>query len=284
MIYSLLYYFEQLPGFVLVAVSLAFLSVIGFLDLATGPEISFSIFYLIPIGLVSWCLGAKAGQRFSILAAVVWLMADLSSGQTYSSAWIPYWNMLVRFGFFVIVASILATVRSHTEKEAVSARRDYLTGLPNARAFHELAEAHLQRALDDKKPFILAYVEAEGLQWINERYGRLAGDQMLCAVAETIQSSVSEPNLVARFSGTLFALLLPGTDPVSGKTLLEALQSKLRDQTHRKYQRPMKFAVAGCAFVTAPSGMGEFMQQAERLMARLSQNSVNDLAFEILDS
>jgi len=145
MIQEILRYFEQTPKSLVIAISLALLVIIGFLDLETGPQISFSIFYLIPIVLVSWCAGIAAGRWFSILGAIIWLAADLTSGQVYAQIWIPFWNMLVRLSFFIIVASTLASLKIKIEKETESARRDFLTGLANPRGFYENAEVELER-------------------------------------------------------------------------------------------------------------------------------------------
>lgn len=82
------------------------------LDYLTGGEISFSIFYLIPISLIAWFVGRKAGIFMSVLGAILWLSADLLVGHAYSHPAIPYWNMLVRLGFFLIVTLTLSALRA----------------------------------------------------------------------------------------------------------------------------------------------------------------------------
>lgn len=265
------------------AVGLALVTLVGVFDFATGYELSFSIFYLIPIVLVSWCLGSKAGHRISWLSAFVWLLADWSSGHPYSYPWIPIWNMLVRLGFFLIVASILPELKIRLEKESELARRDELTGLPNTRSFYETAENEIRVAAEQGTPLSLAFVEADGLKWINERYGRLAGDQMVCAVAEAIQERVSAPKLVARAAGSLFAILLPDKGAAVAQATLRDLQKSLRDETNRKYKRPMNFGIAGCTFLAAPNNVGALMQEADSLMRRLTDTSKDEIFFEVVE-
>ena len=65
--------------------------VIGYLDYVTGPEIGFSLFYLIPIMLTSWF---RYDRRISLIlvpvvCAVVWLFADICSGHHYSGYGYP---------------------------------------------------------------------------------------------------------------------------------------------------------------------------------------------------
>ncbi len=277
-------YIEQQSSVFIISSSCALLVVIAALDAATGPELSFSIFYLIPIASVSWFVGMKPGRWFSIASALVWLAVDIISGASYSHFLIPIWNMLVRFGFFIIVASILPILRSKLEAESKLARRDFLTGLANSRAFYELAEVELDKALAQTRQLTLAYVEADGLKWINERYGRLAGDRLLCVVAETLQAHVPDPELVARTGGALFGVLIPGLDAESARLTLRKIQDSLKHEMQKKYQQPIKFGIVATAFETPPRAMGEFLQEAERLTNRLTEKSREELVIEVVDS
>jgi signal transduction histidine kinase len=94
-------------------IALAFLLVIalGTVDYLTGTELAFSLFYLLPISLTAWLVGRWAGIGLSMVAAVSWLLADLLGGNTYSRPAIPYWNMGVRLGVFVVVTYALSALR-----------------------------------------------------------------------------------------------------------------------------------------------------------------------------
>ncbi len=91
---------------------------VGIVDYLTGPELSFSIFYLIPIYLVAWQVGRQMGILLSITSAAMWLTADLLTGYPYSHPLIPYWNAVVRLGLFTIVTLALSALRkSHDRQE-----------------------------------------------------------------------------------------------------------------------------------------------------------------------
>lgn len=94
-------------------VLLGFLSVafLGTLDYLTGYEISFSIFYLLPVAVAAWYADRRAGTLVSCAAAASWLLAELLAGASHTHPAIPLWNTLVRLGFFLIVTYILATLR-----------------------------------------------------------------------------------------------------------------------------------------------------------------------------
>jgi signal transduction histidine kinase len=87
---------------------------IGFLDEVSGPETSFSIFYLIPIALLALYKDTQKTAIVvnSIFAAIVWLLADLFANHHYSYFLIPYWNSLVRLGIFAIVGLLLYSLKN----------------------------------------------------------------------------------------------------------------------------------------------------------------------------
>jgi signal transduction histidine kinase len=90
--------------------------IIGALDWATGVEISFSIFYLLPIGLAVWMGSGTAGVVASVFAALVWLTLDILGNKAgYSHPYIPYWNALVRLGFFLVTTVLLIRLRQMTD-------------------------------------------------------------------------------------------------------------------------------------------------------------------------
>jgi K+-sensing histidine kinase KdpD len=110
-------YLSRQPGPLLLVLGLVLILLIGFVDYVTGYEISFSIFYLLPIVLVTWLVGWRYGIASAILSATVWLMADLLVHPPYSSPLVPLWNAMVRLGFFVIVVTVLSRLEQALNKQ-----------------------------------------------------------------------------------------------------------------------------------------------------------------------
>lgn len=104
---------QRRPGAgTVVAVSVVLLVVIAVIDHATGIEISFSIFYLLPILFATWRLGPPAALLGSVFAAVLWLVVDTEfGGHAYTLRAAPYWNALVRLGFFLLVSLLFAKLQ-----------------------------------------------------------------------------------------------------------------------------------------------------------------------------
>lgn len=90
---------------------------------------------------------------------------------------------------------------------------DALTGLTNRRGFDELLANELARAERNSSPISLLMIDIDHFKQYNDHYGHVAGDECLQAVAEVLHQCVRRAGeVVARFGGEEFVLLLPGSD------------------------------------------------------------------------
>lgn len=91
-------------------VGAALLLLVGLVDYLTGREVALILFYVLPIGYVSWFAGWRLGAFFAITAMVVWLGADLLGGMPAPLA-ITAWNAFSRLVLFAAVAAMLGYLR-----------------------------------------------------------------------------------------------------------------------------------------------------------------------------
>jgi two-component system cell cycle response regulator len=110
-------------------------------------------------------------------------------------------------------------------------RTDPLTGLFNRRAFEELLELELERAVRADTPMSVVVGDIDGFRAVNEQHGHAAGDTALQAVAQNALKWKRRIDLAARIGGEEFALLLPGTDERGAFIVAE----RLRRATHRSF-------------------------------------------------
>ncbi|WP_237047773.1 sensor domain-containing diguanylate cyclase [Lentzea guizhouensis] len=98
----------------------------------------------------------------------------------------------------------------------VAARTDSKTGLVDATFWHDVADRELARARRLTSTVGVLLIDLDHFKVINDTYGHLAGDRVLRAIADTVKHSVRSYDLVGRFGGEEFAVLLPGvgTDEV----------------------------------------------------------------------
>jgi signal transduction histidine kinase len=100
-----------------ILIAILLLILITFFDFFSGNEISFSIFYLIPIVFVSWYINRITGLLFSVFSAFLWFYNDLINQSFYSHYLIPYWNAMVRLGFFVLFTYLISSIKNERERE-----------------------------------------------------------------------------------------------------------------------------------------------------------------------
>lgn len=128
---------------------------------------------------------------------------------TYKIALVTYIIYIVvalgmAFGFFWMTATRL------TARLEQMASTDPLTRVYNRRVFLDWCEKELQRAQRMRTPFSILMVDLDHFKNINDRFGHHMGDSALCAVVEEIQDSVRGIDVLGRWGGEEFAVLLPG--------------------------------------------------------------------------
>jgi diguanylate cyclase (GGDEF)-like protein/PAS domain S-box-containing protein len=108
-------------------------------------------------------------------------------------------------------------------------RTDELTGLPNRRAWDELLTHELATAERHGPPVSVAMLDLDFFKKYNDEHGHLAGDRLLRAAAAAWQGTLRAADVLARWGGEEFALLLPGCDGAGAAALIERLRGTLPD-------------------------------------------------------
>ncbi len=93
------------------------LLLIGYIDFMTGNELSLSVFYLLPIALVSVNIGRIMGVWTAVISAVVETAIQMWGGLHYSSALIHFWNMGILMSIYIVFAVLSSVLRDAYERE-----------------------------------------------------------------------------------------------------------------------------------------------------------------------
>jgi signal transduction histidine kinase len=83
---------------------LGLIVILGFIDYATGYEVSLFIFYGVPIFIIAWTWDKSHSILSALIAGIIWWWADAASGHLYLHNWQEAWETAVRLGFFIFVA------------------------------------------------------------------------------------------------------------------------------------------------------------------------------------
>jgi diguanylate cyclase (GGDEF)-like protein len=233
-------------------------------DVASGPELAWSIFYALPVAVAAWELGWKPALLLVVSAALAWLAADVMSGAHYDLPVAQYWNTLVRAAFFLVVAYVLVLLRFALQHERELARTDWLTSLPNTRSFLESTAHEIARARRTGSPFTLAYLDLDGFKAVNDTLGHAAGDDLLRQVGAELRRCVRDVDIVARLGGDEFAILLPDTCGADAEVALARVHAAVGVLAERAGW-PVHFS-AGAVTSTDPAGAEDIIRAADAAM------------------
>ena len=278
---ALFNYLGKIPKTAILVISFALVMILGVIDHLTGYDISFSIFYLLPVVLVSWFDKRSHAVIISILSAAVWLFADISSGHIYSHSAIPAWNSIMRLGFFLIVAFSLLEIKKLLEKEQTSARTDFLTGVANSRAFYSFAQIEIDRSARFSRPFTIAYIDIDNFKQVNDRLGHIQGDNLLQSVAKTIKDNIRSIDIVARLGGDEFAILCSETNEENAKTALNKVQKELLSIV-KNNDWPVTFSI-GAVICSKSCDLDELIKEADKLMYTVKERGKNGIKYKIYE-
>lgn len=125
--------------------------------------------------------------------------------------------------------SVLLT---RTEEAEDSSRRDVLTGVLNRPWLDRLLDREFTQAVVFGRDLSIAHVDLDHFRNINERHGAPVGDRVLRSCAQALQSCVRGSDMVARFSGEEFVVVLPGADPEIAKQVAQRMLVALATADH----------------------------------------------------
>jgi diguanylate cyclase (GGDEF)-like protein len=112
------------------------------------------------------------------------------------------------------------------------ARDDDLTNVLNRRSLMERLDAQMAEAARHGDIFAVALCDVDGLKSVNDTAGHLAGNEVLTKVANLMRESVRAEDVVARFGGDEFVLLLPRTGLLPAQALVGRIEARLREETY----------------------------------------------------
>lgn len=278
-IINMLEYLTKRSSFFWIITGFIFVIAIGTADALTGRELSFSLFYLIPIVLVTWFSDRNSGIVISVVSAVTWLVADILAGQTYSQPAIRYWNAATRLGFFVVVTLLLPALKA-LEREKGLARTDYLTGVANRRYFFELAQTELERSERYEHPFTIVYIDLDGFKTVNDQWNHKTGDKLLCAVVNQANHQLRKTDIIARLGGDEFIMLLPETDQDAAQITVPKIQNALMNEMRRN-KWPVTFSIGVLTYRNGSTTTDELIKKADELMYSIKKNGKNAIVYAV---
>jgi len=115
------------------------------------------------------------------------------------------------------------------EIRSIEARTDFLTGLYNRRYIDSLLHSLIKEANNEHKPFSILLIDIDHFKSVNDRYGHDVGDLVIQKAAQIFLSSVRTSDILGRFGGEEFIIILPNSHLQAGVQLAKRIHYKMED-------------------------------------------------------
>lgn len=151
----------------------------------------------------------------------------LASRDVFRESDRPFFDLMTRLNrcidrvLFAIAEGYFAAFQTEIEKQALM---DSLTGLGNSRRFREALSSELKRSDRSGRPFSIVFADVDDFKDINDRLGHVQADHTLTAVGATLATELRGSDLVCRWGGDEFIILLPETERREAGILAERLR------------------------------------------------------------
>lgn len=165
----------------------------------------------------AYVVAAEASHLLVIHQSILWEMVDASHAFAK--------NLLV---------VLSERVRSHNRVIADSLRNattDALTGLNNRHSMEEMFDREIRRCQRNRLPLSLVMIDVDNFKVFNDRFGHMAGDRALSAVADILRQKFRPRDLLVRFGGDEFAVLLPDVATELAMTIAERVRESVNGAT-----------------------------------------------------
>jgi len=261
-------------------ISIVFTLLLSTLSLFLDSPITIFPFFVLPVLLVSWYGGNKAGILLSFFTVSIILIFN------YLSYTQPIDNYLLVFSAvsLLVTCLLLAILVTNFQKvhkiEVVAANRDELTGAFNMRAFHVELANEIFRSIRYKHIFTLAYIDIDNFKYINDTFGHSVGDRLLINVAKTLKNNLRKTDVISRLGGDEFACLFPESSLDDAKSAF-AKASKMLKKGMKDSNWPVTFSVGIVTFEALPEDIKQAMSIADELMYTVKNSKKNNVAYQI---
>jgi diguanylate cyclase (GGDEF)-like protein len=157
------------------------------------------------------------------------------------------------------------------ENARQTALTDLLTGLPNMRAFSVHFDRELSAAARSDLPMSILVIDLNDFKKVNDTHGHMVGDRVLAQIGRTIRGQLRDIDLIARYAGDEFVVLLPMTDYDQAGFVVNRIQNAIGDFAFMSSEGAVVTITASIGAATIPGDghtFEELMMQADKRMYR----------------
>lgn len=181
----------------------------------------------------------------------------------------------------IVLVLVIRLMRRYQRNITALATTDSLTGLPNRRGFELLAGQALQEARRDRKPLAALMLDLDHFKLLNDTYGHQAGDQVLQGFAQNLREGLRQSDIICRWGGEEFIILLKDTGNATAQRLAEKVRSEVaaRRYPYRGVNLQVTTSI-GLADMHPDDSLDSLIDRADRGLYRAKQSGRNCVCVE----
>ncbi len=220
----------------------------------------------------AFVIGAEDSHLLLIHQSVLWDMVDAS--HEFAKNLLIVLSERVRSHNRVIADNFgeLKKIERH-------AKTDALTGLANRHVLKETFPDAIKRCLDKDKPVAMMMIDVDNFKQFNDMFGHIAGDRALSAVSKILRAQFRPRDLLVRYGGDEFAVLLPGADKEQalaiGNRIRIAVSGTTGDSNDSLIQIPVRISM-GVAELSPHGTLDSLTRDADAALYR-AKNAGRDI-------
>jgi diguanylate cyclase (GGDEF)-like protein len=222
------------------------------------------------LGRFNTVLLVTAGSTvLSVLTSLIGFWLSGMSPSTFGMAMAIITPMIVAPAASWYLVGLLFRIRELEQQASKLATYDALTDIMNRRAFLQSAESAFRLSQIQRSPLALIFIDLDFFKSVNDTHGHAAGDLVLRSAAVILNNSKRKSDLVARFGGEEFILLLPGTELAGALYLAEQLRLAFKkDELHFSGKLIRYGASLGVACLDQgdPADLEKLIKQADQAL------------------
>ncbi|MBA6412075.1 GGDEF domain-containing protein [Parahaliea sp. F7430] len=192
-------------------------------------------------------------------------------------------TLWVNLSFSLIITLIVMlivnmTIGKYQQRLELMATRDNLTGAYNRHAFEDTFLQALRTAERRQEPLSIAIVDIDDFKAINDRYGHLAGDAVIRSIAETLRAELRDSDIICRWGGEEFLLLLPCCDAAAAELLARHLCQAISDQVITWHEHSISTSASfGLSSYQFGESQADLFNRADQALYRAKENGKNSI-------
>ncbi|MDT0596316.1 GGDEF domain-containing protein [Glaciecola petra] len=221
------------------------------------------------------------------LSMLSWSSNPIQPINAVALNFVHVFNLSVVFSLFSYLSFFyLGTVKKAQKKLHKMATTDPLTTLYNRRHLNVLADIEVERAKRYKNAFCVMLIDIDHFKTINDNHGHEVGDKVLVCVADILIAKMREKDIIARWGGEEFLIILPSLSSNEARISAERVQAELADYN---WNAALGFDLqttmsAGISHYKEKEDLNAAIARADHALYRSKANGRNRIEIEELDA